>query len=51
MFSPVQNRYGRGQGFSLQVGYIVTIFTPEPGALTNTVWQEQRQFEAKCPRR
>lgn len=37
MFSPVQDRDGPGQGFTHHLGDVVTIFTPELGALTNTV--------------
>jgi fumarylacetoacetate (FAA) hydrolase family protein len=37
MFSPVQDRDGPGQGFTHHLGDIVTIATPELGALTNTV--------------
>jgi fumarylacetoacetate (FAA) hydrolase family protein len=37
MFSPVQDRDGPGQGFTHHVGDLVTIATPELGALVNTV--------------
>ena len=37
MFSPVQDRDGPGQGFTHHLGDVVTISTPELGALTNTV--------------
>lgn len=37
MFSPVQDRDSPGQGFTHHLGDVVTIFTPELGALTNTV--------------
>jgi hypothetical protein len=50
MFSPVQNRYGPGPGFSLQGGDVVTARTPKPGAVTKTVRRAQRQPEAKRPR-
>jgi fumarylacetoacetate (FAA) hydrolase family protein len=37
MFAPTQDRFGPGQGFTHQVGDIVTISTPELGALVNRV--------------
>ena len=37
MFSPVQDRDGPGQGFTHHLGDVVTISSPELGALTNTV--------------
>lgn len=37
MFAPVQDRHGPGQGFTHEVGDIVTIATPKLGALTNRV--------------
>ena len=37
MFAPVQDRDGKGQGFTHHLGDRVTIATPALGALTNTV--------------
>lgn len=37
MFAPTQDRFGPGQGFTHQVGDIVTISTPQLGALVNRV--------------
>jgi len=37
MFSPVKDRDGPGQGFTHHIGDLVTISTPELGALVNTV--------------
>ena len=37
MFSPVQDRDGPEQGFTHHLGNVVTISTPELGALINTV--------------
>ena len=37
MFSPVQDRDGPGQGFTHDMGDVVTVAVPELGCLTNTV--------------
>jgi fumarylacetoacetate (FAA) hydrolase family protein len=37
MFAPVQDRHGPGQGFTHEVGDVVTIATPRLGALVNRV--------------
>ena len=37
MFAPVQDRHGPGQGFTHVIGDVVTIATPELGALVNRV--------------
>lgn len=37
MFAPVQDRDGPGQGFTHHLGDVVTIATPQLGALVNTV--------------
>lgn len=37
MFAPTKDRFGPGQGFTHQVGDIVTITTPKLGALVNRV--------------
>ncbi|GHB28304.1 fumarylacetoacetate hydrolase family protein [Salinicola rhizosphaerae] len=42
MFSPIQDRDGKGQGFTHHVGDRVTIATPRLGALCNTVDRSDR---------
>jgi fumarylacetoacetate (FAA) hydrolase family protein len=37
MFAPIQDRRGKGQGFTHEIGDIVTIATPTLGRLTNRV--------------
>jgi fumarylacetoacetate (FAA) hydrolase family protein len=37
MFAPIQDRRGPGQGFTHEIGDIVTISTPTLGRLTNRV--------------
>ena len=37
MFAPIQDRDGKGQGFTHKIGDIVTIATPKLGALVNRV--------------
>ena len=37
MFAPIQDRNGKGQGFTHKIGDIVTIATPKLGALVNRV--------------
>ncbi|MCL4760664.1 MAG: fumarylacetoacetate hydrolase family protein [Burkholderiales bacterium] len=37
MFAPVQDRHGPGQGFTHEIGDVVTIATPRLGALVNRV--------------
>jgi fumarylacetoacetate (FAA) hydrolase family protein len=37
MFAPVQDRRGPGQGFTHEVGDVVTISTPRLGTLANRV--------------
>ena len=37
MFAPTQDRHGPGQGFTHEVGDMVTISAPELGALDNRV--------------
>jgi len=42
MFAPIDDRYGRGEGFTHAVGDIVTIATPRLGALVNRVEHADR---------
>ena len=42
MFAPIDDRYGRGEGFTHAVGDIVTIATPSLGALVNRVEHSDR---------
>lgn len=42
MFSPIQDRDGKGQGFTHHIGDRVTIATPRLGALCNTVDRSDR---------
>ncbi|MBB5696383.1 hypothetical protein [Muricoccus pecuniae] len=37
MFAPVQDRRGPGQGFTHEIGDVVTISTPRLGSLVNTM--------------
>jgi fumarylacetoacetate (FAA) hydrolase family protein len=37
MFAPVQDRRGPGQGFTHEIGDVVTVATPRLGALVNRV--------------
>jgi len=37
MFAPIQDRGGKGQGFTHKVGDVVTIASPKLGRLTNQV--------------
>jgi len=42
MFSPIQDRDGKGQGFTHHLGDTVTIATPALGALVNRVDRSDR---------
>jgi fumarylacetoacetate (FAA) hydrolase family protein len=42
MFAPIDDRYGRGEGFTHAVGDVVTIATPSLGALVNRVEHSDR---------